>query len=86
MFLAPSLLATIRKFGSCEDSSFQGVNTKTAQLYISETPSEKDANTTSKPVFEPHTYNTTSDDNIISGFAGVREQLHFSANLGFSHD
>jgi hypothetical protein len=69
-------------------TTFSKVSTPKQHSIISlETPFEEESHTMSKLVFGPNTYNTTSDlQHLRCGFAGVREHLHFSANLGFSHN
>ncbi len=51
----------------CSSTSLSKVSTPKQHSAISlETPSEEDANTMSKPFFQPLTYNTTSDDYSVS--------------------
>ncbi len=55
-------------------------------MYL-ETPSDEKSHTMSNPVFDPNTFDTTSDDYSISEASQVscREQSHFSTKLIFSH-
>jgi hypothetical protein len=60
---------------------------KQHSVVSSETPSDEESQTMSKPVFEPNTFDTMSKlQHLRCGFAGAREQLHFLAKSGFSHN
>ncbi len=60
------MLATISKLGLCEHDFSEVSTPKQHSVMSLETPSEEDANTTSKTFFETLTYNTMSDDYSIS--------------------